>query len=278
MIDTSVSVILPAYNAEGTLLPTLKALTFQTLPPKEILLVDDGSTDQTVPLAERFQATCPSLRLLRQSHKGVSAARNLALEHATGEWLAFCDADDIPEPELYQHLLRTATENRCEIAVCAFRKGTFLQERGCLFPGCGEPVADSRRLFRRLLEHTDQEVRGYLWCALFRRNLFEQKKPVRFLEGLHIQEDELVWLELLLRTPGVAISSRPLYRYQHRDGSATSRYFRSEQPRRHLHGQWALRDKSRARLALEGRHLPIRFLLTWAWHRLLSTRLGGTNL
>ncbi|WP_437202471.1 glycosyltransferase family 2 protein [Planctomicrobium sp. SH664] len=86
-----ISVVIPAYNAEKTLARTLDSVLAQTLPPVEILVVDDGSRDQTPALVESY---APRVRLIRQANAGPSAARNHGIREAQGDWIALLDSDD----------------------------------------------------------------------------------------------------------------------------------------------------------------------------------------
>ena len=94
----SISVIIPVYNGARFLGEALQSVDDQTLRPLEVLVVDDGSTDGSAGIAE----SRPGVRCLRMAHRGVSAARNLAVREARGEWLAFLDADDRWLPERLQ--------------------------------------------------------------------------------------------------------------------------------------------------------------------------------
>ena len=93
-----VSVIIPAHNAEATLLSTLDSVLAQTHRALEVLLVDDGSSDGTAEIARRHAAADPRLRVLSQTNAGVARARNLALAHARGSYISWVDADDIWHP------------------------------------------------------------------------------------------------------------------------------------------------------------------------------------
>jgi glycosyltransferase involved in cell wall biosynthesis len=95
--DTSdVSLIIPACNAEDYLREAIQSALDQTLPAKEILVIDDGSTDRTAAVAALFGS---HVKVLRQDNLGVSAARNLGIRSATGPWLAFLDSDDVMAPD-----------------------------------------------------------------------------------------------------------------------------------------------------------------------------------
>lgn len=95
-IGPMISVVIPAYNAAATLPRALESILKQTLPAHEIIVVDDGSTDHTSEVAGRYIGTAGSTQIvcLKQQNAGPSAARNLGVETATGEWIAFLDADD----------------------------------------------------------------------------------------------------------------------------------------------------------------------------------------
>jgi glycosyltransferase involved in cell wall biosynthesis len=97
--DRLISVIIPTYNAARFIERTIASVAAQTHTQLEILVVDDGSTDRTTEMVEAAAARDPRLRLIRQAHEGVAAARNRALTEARGEWVAPIDADDLWHPE-----------------------------------------------------------------------------------------------------------------------------------------------------------------------------------
>ena len=105
MIAGRVSVVVPAHDAASTVGDAIRSALAQTRPPDEIVVVDDGSTDGTAAVVESFGA---AVRLVRQSQRGPSSARNAAAAAATGEWLAFLDADDAWHPGKLEHQLRVA--------------------------------------------------------------------------------------------------------------------------------------------------------------------------
>jgi len=88
-----VSVIIPVFNAARYIGPAIQSVLDQTVQAHEVIVVDDGSTDDSAPIAEGYAVT-----LLRQENSGVSDARNLGVQHATGDYLAFLDADDLWTP------------------------------------------------------------------------------------------------------------------------------------------------------------------------------------
>jgi glycosyltransferase involved in cell wall biosynthesis len=96
-MPASVSILIPCHNAAPWLAQTLESALAQTWPHKEIVLVDDGSTDDSLAIATRFQAR--GVRIVAQENRGASAARNVAIAGSRGEWLQFLDADDLLAPD-----------------------------------------------------------------------------------------------------------------------------------------------------------------------------------
>jgi glycosyltransferase involved in cell wall biosynthesis len=94
-----VSVVIPAFNAVGVIEQTLQSVQAQTFENFEVIIVDDGSTDNTAAIVQRFCSMDPRFVLMTQPHSGVSVARNMAIAHAHGEFIAFLDADDVWLPE-----------------------------------------------------------------------------------------------------------------------------------------------------------------------------------
>lgn len=92
------SVIVAVHNAQNYLRETLVSLQRQTYREFEVVMVDDGSTDQSADIARQFCVSDPRFRLLSTPNRGISPTRNLAIEHARGDWLAICDADDTWDP------------------------------------------------------------------------------------------------------------------------------------------------------------------------------------
>ncbi len=106
-----VSILIPAYNADRWIADSIKSALDQTWPRKEIIVVDDGSSDDTLRLARRFESA--SLKVLSQENRGASAARNLALSHAQGSYIQWLDADNLLAPDKISRQLSNArAENK----------------------------------------------------------------------------------------------------------------------------------------------------------------------
>ncbi len=121
-----ISVVIPCYNKEAYLEETLESVFAQTLAPREVIVVDDGSTDASAEVAERF---LPEIRLLRQDNAGESVARNRGIAEAKHPWVALLDADDVWEPEKLQRQA-AAYANSTRDAVCLYTDAYHLLPEG----------------------------------------------------------------------------------------------------------------------------------------------------
>ena len=162
-----VSVIVPVYNTEQYLARCLDSLVNQTLQEIEILVVDDGSSDGSLGIAKQFQDTYPGkIKLFTKENGGQSSARNLALEHATGEYLGFADSDDWVDGTMYQEMYDAAVRENADMVLCdimehypdkVIRHEAQCHENWAL---CAPSVWD--KLYRRTMVGTDRFLPG-LW-------------------------------------------------------------------------------------------------------------------
>lgn len=114
----TVSVIIPAYNAAATIAAAIKSVLAQTRAPDEIIVVDDGSKDDTGAVVERFG---PGVRLIRQINAGCGQARNTGARESRGTWLAFLDADDLWLPTKLERQIPETADPRVAVVVCRGR-------------------------------------------------------------------------------------------------------------------------------------------------------------
>lgn len=189
-----VSVVIPSYNAERWIKSTLDSVLAQTHSDIEIIVVDDGSTDDTVAVISEF---FPSVKLITQTNSGVAAARNKGIENASGEWIAFLDADDIWLPNKVQDQLELlATEPDAQMTYSAWH----------VWPS-QNPTPDSDLLFYLQNVTNENDFSGpsgwiypelledcYVWTStvLAKKTLFE--KIGKFDVTLKVGEDYDLWL------------------------------------------------------------------------------------
>jgi len=199
-----VSVIIPTHNYGRFLAETIESVLAQTLPPHEVIVVDDASTDDTPAVAALF-----GRRIIyhRQTNRGVSAARNLGIDRATGDWLAFLDADDLWEPEKLEAVAPVCrSEPRPAIVFTDYR--TFGKKESVQRPSAGlhawNPENDLLVPFVPVMPSAAVVPAGL---------------PVRFPEWAGLCEDAIFFNELTALGP-IRCVPQPLTRYRLHSASA----------------------------------------------------------
>ncbi|MCI8836669.1 MAG: glycosyltransferase family 2 protein [Hungatella sp.] len=224
-MEELISIIVPVYNSESYIGGCIESVLNQTYPYFEVILADDGSKDKSRDLCESFCRKDERVRLLNLEHRGVSAARNRAMEAARGEYLFFLDSDDVIHPQLLEALLgllrrdhaAIATETRFYAGGGAFRKPTeWRQEEDCtgesMYLDCDAAI-DYRNFGSP--ETTLYVIGG----KLISRNALGQ---VRFNEKLTHGEDTLFLYELIAAGGDVSVLKRDWYYYRIHEGGITS--------------------------------------------------------
>ncbi len=220
--DELISVIVPVHNAEKTLEGCLRSIAGQEGVEWEILLVDDGSTDESAAICRAFAEKDGRIRFFRKENGGVSTARNLGIDNARGSWIAFADSDDELAPGMLAELLSAASGN--EDVICC----------GCTVVGEDErPVgtdrflpgdrlltgAEKTVLFRQLVKpYGDPSVCAYIdigvpWGKLYRTSLIREN-GIRFDELLLRHQDNIFNIHAFYHAGAVRYVDRPMYRYR----------------------------------------------------------------
>jgi glycosyltransferase involved in cell wall biosynthesis len=210
-----VSVITPAYNAGRFLAECMTSVLGQTEQDVELLVVDDGSTDETAAVADRFQSEDPRVRVFHRENRGVSAARNLALAHARGTFIAFIDADDVWAPTFLAEQL-AILERRPEIAVVT---GNALFLGGGPSDGRAVRARPSQIQEIELLEMVSRDD-AICIMSVFRREVYERIGG--FDERGRYSEDFHFWFRAAAAGFRFVANPTPLGWYRRWEGSATS--------------------------------------------------------
>jgi glycosyltransferase involved in cell wall biosynthesis len=164
-----VSVIIPVYNAELFIEETLKSVLAQTYPAIEVLVVDDGSQDQTSEIVEQIGKKDDRVQLLKQKNAGVAAARNLAIEKSKGEYIAPIDADDIWYPENIEKQVQCMLEGGEEVGV-VYSWTVEIDEKGFL-TGRFRSFAIEGEVYKTLVCHN---FLGNASASMIRRSALEK--------------------------------------------------------------------------------------------------------
>lgn len=216
----SVSVIVPVHNAGDYLPPLLDALAAQTLAGIELVFIDDGSDDSSPGHLDAFAAHHPGAVVAHQACAGVSRARNRGIALARGEYLAFADADDLPEPAQYASLLALARRHDLDVAVCNASKFGGPQ-RGGEQPFYRRPKPAGVVSGEQWLTacHADHEFLHNVFLVMVRREFLIRHRLFFAPEIVH---EDIIWTtHLLLAAERVAYTDARLYRYRLSAGSIT---------------------------------------------------------
>lgn len=215
-----VSVIVPVYNADAYLDTCLKGLAEQTYKTLEIILVDDGSSDGSAAICQKWAQRDARIQVLSKVHGGQSEARNMALDICKGKYIVFVDADDFTEPEYVAYLHTLIAENGADLAACEFR---FVTSGGrCLNRYVDDGSVRIMNQKQALWELCDDRCISCSPCAkMFSADAF---RGIRFPEG-HIFEDIATIYKLFLKAENVTFGSRALYHYIRREGSTGTNAF-----------------------------------------------------
>lgn len=210
------SVIVPVYNTEKYVGKCIESVLGQTYRNIELLLIDDGSTDKSGEICDKYAALDSRARVFHKKHMGVSAARNFGLEIAEGEYVGFVDSDDHILPQMYEILIGSLNENNADISVCA---RTECEEGASVNSEPGENsvlVLNPREAIRDLFV-SNRYIYHSMWDKLCRRSLLD---GLEFPEA-RLYEDGAVTLRLIERSSKIAVTTARLYCYVKRQGSLT---------------------------------------------------------
>ena len=209
-MKTLISVIVPAYEVEKYLSECISSLLSQVFQDFEIIIIDDGSTDGTSQLCDKYKS--PKIKVIHQKNAGLSAARNIGIKQSKGEYLAFIDGDDIVAPNFLSRLLEAAEGASAEIAICDFLE--FTDKIPQTASNGRQKIYSSEEVVKELL--ISQENYYIIACnKLYKKELF---KGIEFPVG-KLHEDNLTTYKLLARASKITTLSDKLYFYRRREGS-----------------------------------------------------------
>lgn len=217
--DYSISVIIPAYNAERFLAETLESVYAQTLLPLEIIVIDDGSRDGTEAVARGFAGREPELIYIKQENAGPSRARNNGIQHARGNWLAFLDADDLwvaDKLERQVDFLRTNPQVAllCSDASQFNEQGEFIKSSHEKF-GYTDFAGVVEKSFVRLLDSNP------IFTATVFLNTDCARTTGGFNESMIYAEDYDLWLRIAINDNEIACQPNTLMRKRSHDTNLT---------------------------------------------------------
>lgn len=208
----SFSIIVPVYNAEKTLEKCLDSIIAQTITDYEVILIDDGSADHSLNICKRYEMQNKKIRVYHQQNCGPSAARNVGLELAAGEWICFVDSDDSINESYLQDILDAEQRFEADVIFIGHNKVDENGKEEAFIPG-----EMSETNIQTVLALSERDIFGYTWIKTFRRDCI---KEVRFDSSLNLFEDEVFTCQVLPNCNRIGVINKPIYNYNVGDGNS----------------------------------------------------------
>lgn len=214
-----ISIIVPIYNVEQYLPTCIDSILAQTYRELEIILVDDGATDNSGKICDQYAAKDNRIRVIHKPNGGVSSARNAGIDAATGGVIGFVDGDDTIDSEMYKTLYADMCEHSADIACCGYR--TLRGEKTEIRQETGElTILNQRQGLINFL--SGEKIQPNVYCKLYRAELFN---GLRFNNDIHFGEDLLINFYLFQRAKKSVFCDLCLYNYLKRENSCTGSRF-----------------------------------------------------
>ena len=219
-MSTKVSIIIPVYNAEKQLERCIESVLKQDYTDFELLLINDGSSDKSGDICERYATSDARIRVVHKENTGVSDSRNLGISMAKGEFLQFLDSDDWITPDATGLLVRMAQENDCEMVIADFYRviGERLSQKGKIHE---DGILTREEFALEMMENPADFYYGVLWNKLYRRRLI-MENGLCMNKDISWCEDFIFNMEYIRHVKKVYALHVPIYYYVKTPGSLVS--------------------------------------------------------
>ncbi|WP_109409918.1 glycosyltransferase [Proteus genomosp. 4] len=213
MKTPQISVIVPMFNEASRITRLLDSVITQTFTDIEVIIINDGSTDNSAEIATSYCQKDARVKIHHQTNQGLSSARNTGLKYAQGEWIVFFDSDDFIKPELLAHWYQLAVTQHVDVLIGngeRFNPSDLKKHQ--------RPI-HQRQPYQKVIKGsewiiyavTQHQWPHFVWLQLIRHDLIK-KYQLRFIEGLY-HEDILWTTQLALAAERIGFDNQPLYYY-----------------------------------------------------------------
>ena len=202
---------MPVYNTEKYLERCLNSIVNQTYKNWELIAVNDGSTDNSNVILEKYAHNDNRVIVVNNNKQGVGKARNKALNLAKGEFICFVDSDDWLELNYLEELYKAATKSNSDVAICSFYYSTEKGEK--IGYSYKSDVIPLREYKSKLIK---DDISSYLWIYIYKKDLL---RNIRFNDLIACQDNVFLTEMLFKLNKDVAVVNKPIYHYYQRDNS-----------------------------------------------------------
>lgn len=222
-----ISIVVPVYNTAEYLVRCLESIRKQTFQNYEVLIVNDGSTDNSERICNDFIATDARFRLINKQNGGLSSARLCGWKEAIGKYIVFIDSDDYIEPDYCKDLYEACEDTKSHLAICSYKviplNGTA---HAVGLPFHNNLITDIHNEYIKpimsYVPGTGRRVPGFLWLRMMRRDIITEACFVN--ENKVFAEDIVFDIIYAGRINRIVVVQRPLYNYCLSQGSLTRKY------------------------------------------------------
>lgn len=214
-----ISVIIPIYNVEDYLEQCVESILNQTYTNLEIILVNDGSTDSSGEICDRYKNIDKRIKVIHKENGGLSDARNYGIEASTGDYIAFLDSDDWADKNLYMTLYKNIKKNHADISICNFKK--YYSDKDIEKQELNEVKCYSNIEALERLYCNDAVIMVVAWNKLYKRKVIGD---LRFPVG-KIHEDEYLTPMIIYNANKISYINNELIYYRQRENSIMNRRF-----------------------------------------------------
>lgn len=209
-----ISIIVPVFNAEKYLTKCLDSILGQTYKNIELLLINDGSTDGSPAICDKYAKTDKRVKVLHKENGGVSSARNMGLELGKGDFVSFVDADDWLELDAISRIIQNISEYNCDAVIFEYS----IVDENNLKQHKNHAHLQGVMNTEKAVECTISPVSRFVWSKVFSRKILE---GIKFDNSIHFGEDTLFACEALSNAKSVYYMAEPVYNYYQSSESAT---------------------------------------------------------
>lgn len=210
-----VSVIVPVYNVEKYLEKCLESLVKQTLKEIEIIVVNDGTKDNSQEIIDKYSNKYKNIKAYKKKNGGLSSARNYGLKYAKGEYVAFVDSDDYVEYDMYEKMYNKAIENNFDIVVCDL-KYVYENKSTGAYSNITTDISTSEEIKKSMLN-----IYPAAWNKIYKKSLFQNS--VLFKEKVWYEDVEFLY-RLYPYIKSIGVVKKQLYNYVQREGAITKTF------------------------------------------------------
>lgn len=213
-MKSKVSIIIPVYNAERYLSGCLDSIINQTYENLEIIVINDGSTDNSLDICNRYKKIDNRITVIDQKNNGVSKARNKGVLKATGKYVSFVDSDDSVDKNFILEMVNCIEKNKCELSVCNYKKNKKDNNETSEIKLYSKDGA-----FFELINNNN--FAGYIWNKLYLRDLLNEISNEPFDCKIHVCEDFLLNCKYISKCNKICYTDKKLYIYNVNNLSVT---------------------------------------------------------